>query len=120
MHAGELISEGELIVGSMVAGESYAGLGEQQAELHTGMMNLGEVDTEDHAFIAMEAVNRAEPGASELVVGREKIRCREWVQVQDEGPSKFVYIQNRVTLFAIQLHTALILPMLHCSTGESG
>ena len=84
------------------------------------MKNLGEVDAEDHAFIAMEAVNSAETGASELVGGREKILYREWVQVQDEGPSKFVYIQNRVTLFAIQLHTALILPMLHFSTGEPG
>ena len=35
------------------------------------MKNLGELDAEDHAFIAMEAVNSAETGASELVVGRE-------------------------------------------------
>ena len=96
----ELVSEGELIAGSMAAGESkYAGLGEQQAELHAGKMNAGEVDAEDKVA-AMEAVNSAETGASELVVGREKILHRELVQVQaDEGPSKFVYIQNRVTLF---------------------
>ena len=109
----ELVSEGELIAGEM-------GAGEQQAELHAGKMNAGEVGAEDQVA-AMEAVKSAETGASELVVGREKILYREWVQVQaDEGPSKFVYIQNRVTLFAIQLHTALILPMLHFSTGESG
>ena len=97
----------------MVAGESkYAGLqGEQQAaELHAGKMIAGEVDTEDQVA-AMEAVNSAETGTRELVVGREKILYREGVQVQDEGPSKFMYIQNRVTLFAIQLHTALILPI---------
>ena len=118
---GELVSEGELVAGEMSAGESkYAGLGEQQAESHAGKTNAGEVDAEDQVA-AMEAVNSAETGTSKLVVGREKILYREWVQVQaDEGPSKFVYIQNRVTLFAIQLHTALILPMLHFSTGESG
>ena len=102
---------GELVAGEMGAGESkYAGLREQQAEPLAGMMIAGEVDAEDQVT-AMEAVNSAETGASELVVGREKILYRELVQVQeDEGPSKFVYIQNRKTLFAIQLHTALILP----------
>ena len=70
-----VVSEGELVAGSMVAGESYAGLGEQQAELLAGM-NAGEVDAEDQAFIAMEAVNSAETEASELVVGREKILYR--------------------------------------------
>ena len=107
---GELVSEGELVAGEMSAGESNAGLRKQQAELHAGKMNAGEVDAEDQVA-AMEAVNSAETRASELVVGREKIPYRELVQVQaNEGPSKFVYIQNRVTLFAIQLHTALILP----------
>ena len=118
----ELVSEGESIAGSMVAGESkYTGLqGEQQAEFHAREMIEGEVDAEDQVA-AMEAVNSAETGTSELVVGREKILYRELLQVQaDEGPSKFIYIQNRVTLFAIQLHTALMLPMLHFSTGESG
>ena len=108
---GELVAERELVAGGMVAGESkYAGLGEQQTEPHAGKMNAGEVDAEDQVA-AMEAVNSAETGASELVVGREKIIYRELVQVQaDEGPSTFVYIQNRVTLFSVQLHTALILP----------
>ena len=109
--AGELVTEGELVAGEMGAEESkYAGLGEQQAESHAGKMNAGEVDAEDQVA-SMEAVNSAETGESELVVGREKILYREYVQVQaDEGPSKFVYIQKRKTLFAIQLHTALILP----------
>ena len=53
-------------------------------------------------------MNSAETGASELVVGREKILYRELEA--DEGSSKFVYIQNREMLFAIQLHTVLILP----------
>ena len=89
--AGELVSEGELVAGEI--GAKYAGLREQQApESHAGKMNAGEVDTEDQVA-AMEAVNSAETGASELVVGREKILYRELVQVQaDGGPFKFVYI----------------------------
>ena len=83
--AGELVSEGELVVGEM-------GAGEQQAELHAGKMNAGEVGAENQVA-AMEAVNNAETGSSELVVGREKILYRELVQAQaNESPSKFVYI----------------------------
>ena len=63
----ELVSKGEFVAGEMGAGESkYAGLREQQAEPHAGKMIAGEVDAEDQVA-AMEAVNSAETGASELV-----------------------------------------------------
>ena len=72
----------------------------------------------------MQAVNSVIAGASELVVGREKLQDREFVapvQVQaDGGPSTFVYIQNRLPLFAIQLHTALFLPATYQRPDESG
>ena len=75
----------------------------------------------------MQAVNSAVAGASELVVGREKFQNnhnREFaasVQVQaDGGPSTFVYVQNRLPLFAIQLHTVLILPATYQRLDESG
>ena len=86
--AGELITEGELVARE---GElKYAGLGEQQAESHAGKMNAGEVDAEDQVA-AMEAVNSAETGASELVVGRELVQLQA---ESDEDPSEFVYIRS--------------------------
>ena len=69
--------------------------------------------------VATEAVNSAVDGASEPVVEREDMsnshdkELPAPVQVQlavDDGPSTFIFNQNRFTLFAMQLDTAVILP----------
>ena len=83
-------------------------------ELAAGEVYAGEMCTEDQVA-AMEAVNSAVDGASEPVVGRENMsnsRDRELpapmqVQAVDDGPSTFVFNQNKVMLFAMQLNTAL-------------
>ena len=87
--------------------------GDLAAELDARKTNGGELAGETYAedqVAPMEAVN-----INELEVGRENDHDRELaapVQVQavDDGPFTFVFNQNRLTLFAIQLDTALILP----------
>ena len=86
-------------------------------ELVAGEVYAGEMCAEDQVA-AMEAMNSAVDGTSKLVVGRENMsnsRDRELpapVQVQavDNGLSTFVFNQNKVMLFAMQLDTALIIP----------
>ena len=91
---------------------------ESRVELDSGVIVLaGDTYAEDQV-VGMEAVSSAVDGASELVVGREdmsnshnrELAAPVQVQAVDDGPSTFVWIQNRVMLFAIQLDTALILP----------
>ena len=97
--------------------------GDLVAELDARGMNGGElVAGEVHAgeMCAEDQVAAMEAGASELVVGREdtsnshdrELPTPVQVQVQaiDDGPSTFVFNQNKVMLFAMQLDTALILP----------
>ena len=93
----------ELDARGMNGGELVAGEGEMRAE---------------DQVAAMEAVSSAVDGASELVVGREdmsnshdrELAVPVQVEAVDDGPFTFVFNQNRVMLFAIQLDTALIIP----------
>ena len=104
MNGGDLVAELDargMNGGEQVAGEVYA----------------GEMCAEDQVA-AMEAVNSAVAGARELVVGREdmfnshdrELAAPVQVEAVDDGPSTFVFNQNRITLLAIQLDATLILP----------
>ena len=104
MNGGDLVAELDargMNGGEQVAGEVYA----------------GEMCAEDQVA-AMEAVNSIVAGASKLVVGREdmfdshdrELAAPVQVEAVDDGPSTFVFNQNRITLLAIQLDAALILP----------
>ena len=104
MNRGDLVAELDargMNGGELVAGEVYA----------------GEMCGEDQVA-AMEAVSSAVAGASELVVGREdmsnshdrELAAPVQVQAIDDSPSTFVFNQNKIMLFAMQLDTAFILP----------
>ena len=70
--------------------------------ISSAMTNEESQMKKEEAVAAMEATNFPATGASEY----QDRELATPVQVEaDEGPSTFVYIQNRVTLFAIQLHT---------------
>ena len=70
-----------------------------------------EVNREDQVAV-MKAMNVGGSNGREKVPYNSDSELAPPVQVQaNEGPSTFVYIQNRVTPFAMQLHTVLILPV---------